>query len=346
MRGRRCRLALPLVLIATTLAVLIASNLALTGCFPILPSRGGGQASFEPPRRVDPGDIAVSAGYAIEAVATGLTFPTGVAFDDEGRVYVLEAGYSYGEVVAIPRLLRVEADGSTTVVASGDNPPWNGVAYADGSFYVAGGTLAAGRLLEIGLDGAVTTLLDDLPSVGDHHTNGPVVGADGWLYFGQGTATNAGVVGLDNAAFGWLARYPDFHDVPCADVTLTGQNYRTEDPTTEGGGVVTTGAYVPFGTPTTEGQVIAGELPCNGAVLRVRPDGSDLELVAWGLRNPFGLAFSLRMDPGLHRDLALAAVRAGVSINAFVVACVERDVGVARDRSRSQSDRGDRIDVV
>lgn len=290
MPGRPRRVGLRLVLIAVT--VVLAINLALSGCFPFLPSRGGGQTSFEPPRPVDPSDVAVPAGYAIEVVATGLTFPTGVAFDDQGRVHVLEAGYSYGEVVTIPRLLRIEADGSSTVVASGDNPPWNGVTYADGSFYVAGGTLRTGGLLEIAPDGTVTTLLGDLPSVGDHHTNGPVVGDDGWLYFGQGTATNAGVVGLDNAAFGWLARYPDFHDVPCADITLTGRNYRTEDPTTEGGGVVTTGAYVPFGTPTTEGQVIAGAVPCNGAVLRVRPDGSDLELVAWGLRNPFGLAFS------------------------------------------------------
>lgn len=36
--------------------------------------------------------------------------------------------------------------------------------------------------------------------------------------------------------------------------------------------------------------------------------------------------FLLRMDPGMHRGLALAAERAGVSIHAFVVACVEREL--------------------
>ena len=41
--------------------------------------------------------------------------------------------------------------------------------------------------------------------------------------------------------------------------------------------------------------------------------------------------FLLRMDPVLHRDLALAAERAGVSINTFVVACVERELGVPRE---------------
>lgn len=40
--------------------------------------------------------------------------------------------------------------------------------------------------------------------------------------------------------------------------------------------------------------------------------------------------FLLRMDPGVHRDLALAAERAGVSINAFVVGCIERELGGVR----------------
>jgi ferritin-like metal-binding protein YciE len=54
---------------------------------------------------------------------------------------------------------------------------------------------------------------------------------------------------------------------------------------------VRTGAYVPFGTETTPGQVIKGSVKCTGAVLRCNPDGSELELVAWGLRNPYGVAF-------------------------------------------------------
>jgi glucose/arabinose dehydrogenase len=47
-----------------------------------------------------------------------------------------------------------------------------------------------------------------------------------------------------------------------------------------------------FGTPTTAGQVVQGEVPCGGAVLRVPLQGGDPELVAWGFRNPFGLAWS------------------------------------------------------
>ena len=49
---------------------------------------------FEPPRRFEPVDVALPEGYRIELVAEGLTFPTGVTFDDHGSVYVVEAGYS------------------------------------------------------------------------------------------------------------------------------------------------------------------------------------------------------------------------------------------------------------
>jgi glucose/arabinose dehydrogenase len=269
----------------------VLALLLLAGCFPFLPSSGGGQTDFAPPRQVDADDVALPPGYTIEAVATGLTFPTGVAFDEAGRVHVVEAGYAYGEVVTVPRLLRLEVDGRTSVVATGDNPPWNGVDFADDAFFVAGGTLRGGQLLRIDADGRIATIVDDLPGLGDHHPNGPVAGPDGWLYFGQGTATNAAVVGTDNADFGWLLRYPEFHDVPCDDVVLAGRNFRTPDPL-GGARSVVTGAFVPFGTPTEAGQVVPGQLPCSGAVMRVRPDGRDLELVAWGFRNPFGLAFS------------------------------------------------------
>jgi glucose/arabinose dehydrogenase len=55
---------------------------------------------------------------------------------------------------------------------------------------------------------------------------------------------------------------------------------------------VTTGAFSAFGTQTASGQVIRGQVPCNGAILRLSPTGGQPDLVAWGFRNPFGLAFA------------------------------------------------------
>jgi glucose/arabinose dehydrogenase len=257
-------------------------------------SDGGGQIGAIPPRSVNTADIALPPGYKIEMVAQGLTFPSAVALDDQGRLYVIETGYSYGEVWEVPKLLRINANGATTTIATGDkNGPWNGMVYHKGSFYIAeGGQADGGKILKVGMDGKMQTLVSDLPSVGDHHTNGPAI-KDGYIYFGQGTATNSGVVGPDNAEFGWLKRNKDFHDIPCKDITLAGQNYTTDNVLTEApGDKATTGAFLPFGTPSSPGQVIKGKVPCNGSIMRIPLEGGKPEMVAWGLRNPFGVAVS------------------------------------------------------
>ncbi|MEX0905678.1 MAG: hypothetical protein WD028_08150 [Balneolaceae bacterium] len=267
----------------------------LSSCYRLQNTSGGGQVDRDiDTRRLDTADIAVPDGYEIEVIAAGLNFPTSITFDDEGRAYVTESGYSYGEKWALPRLLRLNENGQTEVVAAGGiNGPWTGSDYSDGYFYIAeGGHLAGGRILRIDQDGEREVLADSLPGFGDHHTNSPLIN-DGYVYFGQGTATNSGIVGIDSAEFGWLKRNPDFHDIPCEDISLTGQNFETVDVLNEESDEnVFTGAYSPFGESTEEGQVIEGRLPCNGAVMRIPVEGGPVELVAWGLRNPFGLAYS------------------------------------------------------
>ena len=112
--------------------------LATAGCFGPS-SAGGGQAEFGPPRRARPLDVVVPDGYQVEVVATGLTFPCGVTVDDVGNVYVVESGYSYGEVWTTPRLLRLEPGGGFTSVAEGEegDGPWTGADWRDGAFYIA-----------------------------------------------------------------------------------------------------------------------------------------------------------------------------------------------------------------
>jgi hypothetical protein len=265
-----------------------------TGCYQMKASKGGGQIKTIKSRTINPADIALSPGYKVQAVAQGFTFPSGLVFDDKNNLYVIEAGYCYGEVWQEPKLIRVEAGGKQTVIATGEkNGPWTGVDYYNGSFYVAeGGEANGGRILKISPKGEIKIIIDHLPSIGDHHTDGPAI-KDGYIYFGQGTATNSAIVGEDNAGFGWLLRQKDFHDIPCKDIVLTGENYTTSNILTkEAGDTATTGAFSPFGTPTAPGQVIQGSIPCTGAVMRVPVDGGKIEVVAWGLRNPFGLCFS------------------------------------------------------
>jgi len=274
------------------LSFLLTVLLFETSCYRIRKSAGGGQIGTIPPRTINTADIALPPGYKIELVGQGFTFPSACVKDDRGDLYVIETGYSYGEVWGVPRLIKLGSDGSKTTIASGTkNGPWSGITYHKGNFYVAeGGEMDGGKILRISPDGKMTTLVADLPSMGDHHTNGPVI-KDGYIYFGQGTATNSGVVGPDNAEFGWLKRRKDFHDTPCKDITLVGKNYEssnvlTDDPDDK----ITTGAFLPFGTASKPGQVIKGKIPCNGSIMRIPLEGGKPELVAWGFRNPFGMA--------------------------------------------------------
>jgi glucose/arabinose dehydrogenase len=99
-------------------------------------------------------------------------------------------------------------------------------------------------------------------------------------------------VGADNFGFEWLPKFPDVCDVPAKDIKLAGRNYEARNVLKDVREKVQTGAFVPFGTPTSPGQVIKGNVKCNGSILRCDPDGSNLEVVAWGLRNPYSVAFN------------------------------------------------------
>lgn len=298
----------------SALAFSLAASTWLVSCYAVRPARGGGETGpGDQARAYSPEDIALPAGYRIEAVATGLTYPTAIVFDDTGALYVVESGYAYGEAYLASRLLKVLGPNLIASVATSpdSNGPWTGAVYVpgesgkgQGSFYLAeGGHKKGGRILRVGADGSIQPLVENLPSFGDHHTNGPVLGPDGMIYFSQGTATNSGVVGEDNAEFGWLKDHPEFHDTPCQDLALSGVNYRSKD-ARGGQGEAETGAFSAYGTKTSEGQIIAGEIPCNGAIMRIPKTGSrahpgpndaalgKLELVAWGFRNPFALAFA------------------------------------------------------
>lgn len=256
---------------------------------------------FTPDRKYDAGDIDVPEGYTVELVAQGLTFPTAATVDDEGNLYVVESGFAYEPEWERARLLRVNEDGSLTTIydESKKTGPWTGLVFHDGYFYITDGNHdEGGRILKISPEGRRQILVDNLPSLGDHHTNGPVIGPDGKLYFGQGTATNSGVVGVDNWKMGWLTEKEDFHDIPCDDIKLKGKNYRTGDPLSNLNpkDVAVTGAFSPFKNSTEDGQLIPGQIPCSGAIMRIPTTGGPAELVAWGFRNPYGLAFDAKGD--------------------------------------------------
>jgi glucose/arabinose dehydrogenase len=226
----------------------------------------------------------------LELVADRLTFPTSLAFDNAGGIFVAEAGLPFGGAPPGGRIWRLRPGGARDLVADQLQPPVNGLAWHERGLYVSGGS--SGYIRRIEPDGSQATILDHLPGPGNYHTNMTVFGPDGKLYFSQGALTNAGVVGLDAYELGWLRQLPHAYDLPGYDIVLTGENIRTPNPLSSGENTqAVTGAFAPFGTPTQAGQRIGSHVPCTAGIMRCEPDGEALEVVAWGLRNAFGLGF-------------------------------------------------------
>jgi glucose/arabinose dehydrogenase len=235
---------------------------------------------------LDPDSITLAKGYRIEPVVARLSLPTTLIFEGSDML-VAESGFTN---VAAARVLRIRPDGTVTVLASkGLEPPVTGLLAYNDRIYVS----HRGKVSIIEADGTLRDIVTGLPSLGDHQNNQLALGPDGKIYLGQGTVTNSGVVGEDSYLFGWLKEHPDVHEVPCKDIALAGINFTTDNPLTEDkSDKIVTGAYKPFGASSTPGEVIPGNAKCGGSIVRFNPDGSGFELVAWGLRNPFGLEFA------------------------------------------------------
>ena len=232
----------------------------------------------------------ITAGH-LELVADGLSFPTSLTFDPTGIAYVGEAGLPFGGAPAGGRVWRLEPHGNRRLLADGLAPPVNGLTFYDDGLYVSAAG-PPGRISRLEIDGRRGVIVDDLRGPGNYHTNMVAFGPDGRLYFSQGAMTNTGIIGLDAYELGWLRRLPHAHDLPGHDLVLVGINVETPDPLSDRPDArALTGAFVPFGTSTEPGQRITARLPCTAAMMRCNPDGTDLELVAWGLRNAFGLGF-------------------------------------------------------
>ena len=146
----------------------------------------------------NPEDLDLPEGYKAEVIAKGLTYPTSLTMDEQGTIYIAESGHSYGPKTTEAKILRVDGEGRLKKIADKFEGPISGLTYKDGNLYVS----HKGFITELEIEsGKRKDLVSNLPSLGDHPNGDLLFGPDGAIYFGQGTATNAGVVGSDNFVY-------------------------------------------------------------------------------------------------------------------------------------------------
>ena len=269
----------------------------------------------ETTRKVNPEDVVVPEGLKIEAVSQGLTYPVDVTFDDEGTVYIAEAGgHTYGtkpEKAPNARIMKRMEDGKWEVVydkvvpmeaikkvafptkgklPEGLIPPVTGVTYYEGKLYISHRSRYSAYDLETG---EFKTIVDGLPSWGEFLNAKPIF-KDGRMYFFLSTQGNTGVQEKHWTSVMDIFNKPTAHEIPGEDVVLKGQNYwvPTKGMKSIKKDSVLTGVYVPLGVVTKSGQVVEEQEICNGAFFSVNPDGTDLKRIAWGFRSSFGYRFS------------------------------------------------------
>lgn len=226
-----------------------------------------------------------------QLVADELSFPTSLCFDENGTAYVAESGLPWDGAKKGGSVYRIGDTGEKTLLVDGLRHPVNGLYWHKGSMIVSEGGFP-GRISRVTPEGVRTTILDDLPGLGNYHTNMVVVGKDDKIYFSQGALTNLGVIGMDAYELGWLGRLPHNCDVPGFPIELVGQTFETENPLSDDPSARSqTGVFSEFGSSYKPGTRLEPKVPCTASIMSCDLDGSNLEMVCWGIRNAYGLGF-------------------------------------------------------
>ena len=301
------------VLLVASLALSTAAT-AATVSNPLCP---GEEVLFNP----DHGqDIVVSQGFTVSVFASGLNFPTGIAFRGDAHrfeVYVLESGvfptsrcndgvaWQTKGLLGNPftpdirvldrnvKLVRTLAKPTDAAVETPDTLNDGAVdiaferGFEGGQLFATDNESSGGRIVTVNpTTGKVAPLITGLPA----GPTGQLAFHSGWIYWGAGATTNNGVVDFNGGQ----------PDIPCQDITLSQNVFDS------GGGTFTSG-YSPFGHTNKGGTVPAffngttGKVRqgvCNGAVLRA-PLGnlSAIEPFSWGYRNGYAIRFAPHDHP-------------------------------------------------
>jgi len=238
------------------------------------------QSQDDTTRYINTTDFGLPPEYSIEAFALGLDTPTSMVFSENGDLYIAESGERSGK----PKVYVLN-NGRFEIVAENFFAPITGINYFDGSLYIS----HKGHITVIRSNGSRQDIISGLLCNGDYGISNIAFGPEGKIYFGQGTVTNSGVVGMDND---WVLSHPFLHDEPTHDIILVGQNFDTGNilvPIREN---ASTGAFSAYAVPNQPDEIKKGIIRGSGSILRANRDGTELELIADGLRNPVFIKFN------------------------------------------------------
>jgi glucose/arabinose dehydrogenase len=257
-------------------------------------------------RPIDRAVVEYPSGFVFHRYIENLSGATAIAFDDQGSILIAEGGLGNRS----PAIFGFRPDGTRFDVYHDAQLPFGigspkkklygpigGMLYHDGKLYVSHRDRNhMGVITAIGLrDGSRTTIVAGMPAQGDYGLTDLALKPDGRLYFGIGTATNSGIVGLDNWSVGWVRQYPNVHDLPWTKLALRIVRLDARNPIAGlfgPGEKAVTGAFQRFDLANESVVYPPQNGKFNGAIYSVGLDGGDLRAEAYGIRLPRGLAFN------------------------------------------------------
>jgi glucose/arabinose dehydrogenase len=277
--------------------MILAALAALTGCvhapIVLLPSQ---QAV------ISRGTMDYPPGFVVKPFMSGLTAPTAICFDRQGTLFVAEGGGTYDRYDPHIFGFRPNAPkGKQLFDVYPDKQeiplfhtgfriygPVGGMVAVNGKLFVTHkDSDGYGVVTAFGYDGSHQTLVASLPAAGDFGMGDIAVDDSGRLYFSVGSATNSGVVGLDNWDIGWVRDNPDFCDLPAVPLKLQGYRFNSDNPLAglfSGADIAVTGPYQPFNIGDNLHIPRPADGKPTGAIYSISQAGGDLRVEAWGVR--------------------------------------------------------------
>jgi hypothetical protein len=282
------------------LSICLVVALAATGCI-----HEPQMVPLAKQKLIDRKYIEYPAGCILTEVVKGLNCPTAMCWDSDGNMFIAESGidgsephifgyhkdHTYFNIYPWKRHISFSPTGFVLFGPIGGMDAYQGHLYVSHRDRNGKGVITA-----LGYDGTHNTIVADLPAQGDYGVTDVRI-HNGRVYFGVGTATNSGVVGLDNFDL-WMKHHPEVHDEVWSPGGATGtpwkiQGYRFNLQNPWAGifapDVAIVTPFQPFGQ-SNESRIRPSDKP-NGAVYSADVSGGDLVVEGFGLHNPRGLAF-------------------------------------------------------